>query len=196
MIKDLIKINHRKPAQELRLYIRKISTFESDGKINFTQKLTPSPYNYISYNHKTIPTSIFFKRKIRPDSRLMLAGIKTGEIYVTYRGELRQILFEFTASGFYYLFHRSPFKYQNTLIYPDILFPRGKSNKLLNELRNVEDIESQIKKIEKFLFNTVSNAVKPVVYLEQSIKLIEKNHGCVSIKDVAERAGICERQGA
>jgi len=194
MNKDFIKIYHRGPTEGLKPFIKKISVFESRGRIDFTQKLTPSPYNYISYNHKDIPTSLFANRTITPKSRLMIAGIKTEEIYVKYGGELLQILFEFSASGFYYLFHQSPFKYNNKLAEFNRIFSSQEIIELTARLSKTDDVDKQIMFIENLLFSKVAEAKIPNLYLEKSIDLIEKSHGIIHVKDIADQVEVCERQ--
>ena len=75
----MIEISHRKPDSRLSKYIRKITVFESKRKINYKQKLTPSAFTYFSYNHKSIPTSIFGNKRVKPDQRLQIAGPKINE---------------------------------------------------------------------------------------------------------------------
>ena len=107
----LINIRTIEPRPELALYLRRISVFESAGRIKYKHTLTPSPYTYISYNSKDIPVSIIDNKRVHPKQRLQVTGPKINkDIYVEYRGYLSQILIEFTASGFYHLFHVSPVK--------------------------------------------------------------------------------------
>lgn len=194
MDKDIIKIYHKDPIQELKPFIKKISLFESEGEISFTQKLTPSPYNYISYNHKDIPISVFSKKNIKPKSRLMIAGIKTEEICVQYEGKLSQILFEFTASGFYYLFHQSPVRFKNNLTELTRIFSSREVIELENKISKTDDIDLQISSIANMLILKIPGAKIPNLYLEKSIDLIEKNHGIIHIKEIVEQVEVCERQ--
>jgi AraC-like DNA-binding protein len=194
MDKDFIKIYHREPTEGLKPFIKKISVFESRGKIDFTQKLTPSPYNYISYNHKDIPISLFANRSMTPKSRLMIAGIKTEEIYVKYGGELLQILFEFSASGFYYLFHQSPVKYSNKLTEFSRIFSSQEILELIARLSKTDDVDRQIMIIENLLLTKVAEAKIPNLYLEKCIDLIEQNHGVIHIKELVDQVEVCERQ--
>ncbi|MEJ2617118.1 MAG: helix-turn-helix transcriptional regulator, partial [Ignavibacteriaceae bacterium] len=168
--------------------------FESEGEISFTQKLTPSPYNYISYNHQDIPISVFSKKNIKPKSRLMIAGIKTEEIYVHYEGKLLQILFEFTASGFYYLFHQSPVKFKNNLTELNRIFSTREVTELEKKISKTDNIDKQILLIENLLLSRISEAKIPNLYLEKSIDLIERNHGIIHIQNIVEQVEVCERQ--
>lgn len=194
MDKDFIKIYHKDSVQELKPFIKKISIFRSESDISFTQKLTPSPYTYISYNHKDIPISVFQKKRLKPESRLMIAGIKTEEIYVRYEGKLLQILFEFTACGFFYLLHQSPVRYKNNLFELNNIFSSQEIADLNNKLSKTDDIYEHILLIENLLMSKICDAKIPNLYLEKSIDLIEKNHGMLHIKDIAEQVEVCERQ--
>lgn len=194
MGKDPIKIRHLEPPPEIKSFIKRISIFESEGSISFTQKLTPSPYNYISYNHKQIPTSLFKDKTVSPGSRLMIAGIKTEEIYVKYVGELLQILFEFTASGFYYLFHQSPVRYKNKLVEVNSGFSRQEVSRLCDKLLNTDGVDKQIDLIKSLLMTKLPEAKIPNLYVEKSIEFMEQNHGILPIKDIADRIGVSERQ--
>lgn len=191
----MINITHNKPATQLSRYVRKISVFESKTKINFKQKLTPSAFTYLSYNHLEIPKSIFGKKKIHPKQRIQVAGPKIEEdIYVEYNGKLKQILVEFTASGFYYLFHVSPFRYTNSLTGFEKFSLHGENINLERELRGTDEIQKQIELIEEFLLEKRYKALPFCDYLEKSIKFIEENNGNVPIKIVAEQAEVSERQ--
>jgi AraC-like DNA-binding protein len=194
MDRDLIKITHKDPIPELEPYVKKVSVFTTNERICFTQKLTPSPYNYLSYNHLEVPISIFAKKSVYPKSRTMIAGIKTEEIYVKYEGKLQQILFEFTATGFYNLFHQSPARYKNCLIEAAKIVSTQKISKILHCVSRTDDVNRQIGLMEDLLLSKVRDAKIPNLYLEKSVSFIEENHGMVQIKDVADQAGICERQ--
>lgn len=191
----MIKLTHHKPIAELSKYIRKISVFESKSKIEFTQKLTPSAFTYLSYNHLDIPTSIFGKKKVHPMQRLQIAGPKIDmDIYVQYNGRLQQILIEFTASGFYYLFHESPLKYANSLTALQKFSSRDEYFTFEEELKSTDDIQKQIELIEDFLSDRRCKALPFCDYIEKSIKAIEEKHGNIPIKKIAEKVEISERQ--
>lgn len=191
----MIKIIHHKPTDELSKYVRKISVFESASRIKLKQKLTPSAFTYLSYNHLEIPKSIFGKKIIHPKNRLQIAGPKTDkDIYVEYNGRLMQILVEFRASAFYYLFHASPSKFANTLTSLQKFISRKEYVILEQGLIGTDDIQKQINLLEEFLLDKRSRALPFCKYLEQSIQTIEENHGNVPIRSIAEKVDISERQ--
>lgn len=191
----MINIENIKPDPLLSKYVRKISVFEGRGKIKFRQKLTPSAYTYLSYNHEEIPISIFGEKKIHPKQRLQFAGPKIDEdIYVEYNGRLKQILIEFSASGFYYLFHESPSKIVNSLCALENV-PFLKNNpQSEQELKGIDDIQKQIEVLEKYLIEMTHSALPSCDYLEKSLNLIEDNRGNIPIKLIAEQVNVSERQ--
>lgn len=191
----MIEISHRKPDSRLSKYIRKITVFESKRKINYKQKLTPSAFTYFSYNHKSIPTSIFGNKRVKPDQRLQIAGPKINEdIYVEYDGRLNQILFEFTPSGFYYLFNVSPAKLINSLSNLSDYVSCETYEQLKQDLLASDDIEQQIKMLEEVLFEKEQVSLPFSNYVEKALKIIEENNGSVHISDVIDEVGISERQ--
>ncbi|MDX1699084.1 MAG: helix-turn-helix domain-containing protein [Melioribacteraceae bacterium] len=191
----MIDIKHFEPNKRISKYVRKISLFNSKGKIKFKQKLTPSAYTYFSYNHKDIPISIFGDKKVRPKSRLMIAGPKINEdIFVEYNGDLFQILIEFNASGFYYLFHHSPLEFVNGLSDLKTCGKDISSDQLEKELLHCKDLESMVKLLEEFLSDMLQNALPFVDYIEKALSIIEKNHGNINVGYTAKEIGISERQ--
>mgnify|MGYP005846210885 CR=1 FL=1 len=191
----MIKLTHHKPIAELSKYIRKISVFESKSKIKFEQKLTPSAFSYLSYNHLDIPISIFGKKIIHPKQRLQIAGPKINmDIYVQYNGRLQQILIEFTASGFYCLFHESPLKYTNSLSGLRKFSSHNEYFTFEKELKSTDIVQKQIELIEDFLSDKRCKALPFCDYIEKSIKAIEENHGNMPISKIAEKVDVSERQ--
>lgn len=191
---DKIKIKIKDPLFPIQKFIRKISVFECTEKLCYRHKLTPSPYNYLSYNHKSIPVSIFPKYKIHHKNRLMIAGIKTEEIFVEYKGPLLQILVEFTASGFYNLFHHSPVLFVNHLIKLNKIISAVESENLETSLNKASNVNDQISILEEFFSSKIENAKDPLEYLEKAIDMLEKKHGVLHISEVAETVGVSERQ--
>jgi AraC-like DNA-binding protein len=191
----MISVQNIKPQPLLSKYIRKFSIFESKSRTKFRHKLTPSPYTYLSYNHKEIPVSVFGDMRIHPKQRLQIAGPKIDEeIYVEYNGTLKQILVEFTASGFYYLFHESPSKMINALSALENFSTLENNFQLEQELKRNDDIQIQIKIIEEYLIEKTMSALPFCNYLEESINLIEENTGNTPIRSIAEQVNISERQ--
>ncbi|HKJ80733.1 MAG TPA: AraC family transcriptional regulator [Ignavibacteriaceae bacterium] len=191
----MINVENKKPNERLSKYVRKISIFTSKENIKFKHKLTTSAFTYLSYNHERIPLSILGSKKVRPVQRLVVAGPKIHEnIYVEYDGKLKQILIEFTASGFYYLFHISPSSLLNSL-YPLDDFSNVETNRKLElKLKNISNTEKQIKILEEFLLRKVELVLPANKYVDKSLELIEENNGNIYIKNVAELINISEKQ--
>ncbi len=191
----MIDITYNKPSQKLSKYVRKISVFKSNGAIEYRHKLTPSAFSYLSYNHKDIPVSVLRNNKIQSNQRLQIAGPKIHEdIYVEYNGKLCQILVEFTASGFYYLFHISPSKLIDKLSDLSNLIPNKINKHLEQTLSKTDNIEQQIKLLEEFLFEKLHNALPFIDYIEKGLEVIEEHHGSIHIGDLIKELGISERQ--
>ncbi len=191
----MVDITHIKPDPKLSKYVRNISVFSSKERIKYRHKLTPSAYTYISYNHLDIPKSIFGKKQIQPIRRLQIAGPKlSGEIFVEYDGNLSQILIEFTASGFYYLFHISPTKLVNNLVDLSNYSSLKTSDNLERKLLEKNEVDEQIKIMENFLLEKVSSARPFACYIEEALKIFEKHKGNLPVNSILGKIGISERQ--
>ena len=155
----------------------------------------PSAFTYLSYNFKDIPGSIFNDKKINPENRLQLAGPKVdGDIYVDYNGWLSQILIEFSASGFYYLFHISPSTITNTLSDLADLISFDLIIDLEKNLSNTETGDQQIAILEDFLFERSQLALPSNGYIENALQIMEKYNGSIQINELIKKVGIGERQ--
>ncbi len=190
-----INIINQKFDKRLSRYIRRISIFKSVGRIKYNQKLTPSAFSYLSYNQKNIPVSIIGKETIHPQQRLVIAGPKISEnIYVKYDGILIQILIEFTGSGFYYLFKKSPETLLNGLVDLKKFISCEECNQLEETLLKQENENEQVKHIERFLLKKGSTALRIIDYIEKSLNIIEENHGNITVSEISKKIGISERQ--
>ena len=191
----MIKIRTIEPRKELSEYIRKISLFKTKGKIIYKQKLTPSAFTYLSYNSKDIPTSKFGKKSVQPKSRLQIAGPKISEEnYVVYNGELSQILIEFSASGFYYLFNTSPSNLNNNLTDLNNFLDNENYKQLEFELLQSQNMSSQIEILEEFLIDKISSALPFIDYIEKALMIIEKQKGHINIRTLIDKLSIGIRQ--
>ena len=191
----MIDIAHKKPNEQLSKYIRKISQFTSNGKIKYKQKLTPSTFTYLSYNHLDIPVSIFNSRRIQPDKRLQVAGPKVDDdIYVEYDGQLCQLLIEFTASGFYYLFHKSPSQFRNRLVDFDNSYFIKIDDSFEQKFKKSKTTDELVSFLEEFLINILAEALPFIDYIEKGLETIEQSNGNISVKEICNRVGISERQ--
>lgn len=191
----MISITHQKSNEQLSKYVRKISRFCSDGKIKYKQKLTPSAFTYLSYNHLDIPDSIFNSQRIQPDKRMQIAGPKLDDdIYVEYDGQLCQILIEFTASGFYYLFHTSPSQFNNRLVDFDNSLSVKIENHLEQTIKKLNSPEELVSFLQEFLINISAEALPVIDYIENGLDIIEENNGNIGVKEICNQVGISERQ--
>lgn len=190
----MIKIEQKKVRSSLTRYIRKISVFECDGRVEHRHRLIPSGCTYLSYNHRDIPTFINSKR-VTPSQRLQIAGPKTDQdICVEYHGDLQQILIEFTPTGFYYLFHNSPADYQNTLLNLSQFIPLEIVDKLAKQLISYNDPNKHITLIQNHLYDMTYQALPFCNYVEEGIKIIHGKHGNIKVKEIATAVHKSERQ--
>ena len=191
----MIKIRNIGTNKQLSKYVRKITVFESRDNFKYKQKLTPSAFTYLSYNNKDIPKSIFRNESLRPKESLQIAGPKLSDkIFVEYNSQLSQILLEFTASGFYYLFQSSPSQLTNKItplknfIDPEIY------KQLVIELKESDNIDEQILLIEEFLIDKSRQALPFINYIENALQIIEENKGHTAINELVETINIGKRQ--
>ncbi len=191
----MIRISNIEPNNLLSSYIKKYSFFESTGKINYKQKLTPSAFTYLSYNHLDIPESIIGGEKIQPSNRLQITGPKINEpFYVGHNGFCNQILIEFTASGFYYLFHHSPKMINNKLLALSEFTNTETSGQLEYELLKTNNHKERISILESFLLDLLPKALPFIDYIEKTIHNIEICHGSIQINKLTKEINISERQ--
>ena len=191
----MIRIKTIEPNKELSKYVRKIALFESKRKIKYEQKLTPSAFTYLSYNYKDIPMSRFGNKKVQPKRKLQIAGPKTSdEIFVEYNGELSQILLEFSASGFYYLFHSSPSHLVNKLSPFNKFIERDIYQQLEIDLMESTNTDEQIEILQEFLIDRLHSALPFIDYIEKALQIIEDKKGHIIINELVDNINIGKRQ--
>ena len=191
----MIDITHIEPNQKLLKYVRRICIFESKREIQYKQKLTPSAYTYFSYNLEDIPTPIIGKEKISLKQRLQVVGPKTrDDISVIYNGNLSQILVEFSATGFYYLFHKSPANLANKFLDINEFLADNSTTQLDSKLKNCADKEQQVIIIEKWLLEKSYRSSAYCEYIDKAVNILEKNHGDITITDLSSQIFVSERQ--
>ena len=126
-----MKIHFVKPIKQLSENIHKITVFISTDTIKYRQKITPSPFTCLSYNHFDIPDFRVSGKILPSKSKLQITGPKTtDDIYALHNGKLNQVLIEFTPTAFYYIFHYSPSELVNVTVSMSDLFPGQKPAEL------------------------------------------------------------------
>ncbi len=190
----MLKLSFAKIKPQLVPYIRKITLFDSMAAIDYTQKIMQSGYSYMSYNLKDIPTLFVGKELMKNDSRLQMIGPKTkNNIYVHHCGRIEQVLLEFTATGFYRLFMKSPAQYCNLSVsYADFL-EQGKSHKLGKMLIGNHDIASIVNDIQNYLIKLANKAAEVDERISETILVMEKLEGVMSVQEAYQIANIGER---
>jgi len=190
----MISIKQSSVKRPLARYLRKISVFESTYPIEHKHRLIPSGCTYLSYNHKDIPTYNHVN-KVKSTQRLQITGPKTDQnICVEYEGELLQILIEFTATGFYYIFHSSPASILNSLVDPSQFVSHETLENLTSNLLATDDPNTHIDILQDYLIELSYHALPFCNYMEKAIPILENNIGKNAIKDIAIAVNKSERQ--
>jgi len=181
--------------KELEHCIRKITIFLSGDYTRFRQKLTPSPYCCITYNHYTIPDLSVNNKIIKSDQRLQITGPKTSDdIYALHNGRLSQVLIEFTATGFYCFVRRTPYDYLNTSVALGSIINGSHIEKLMDNLALTDFPNDHAALIQQFIGSMNILKSHKYSYLETAVRLIEESNGNISVNTVCNQISISERQ--
>jgi AraC-like DNA-binding protein len=181
--------------KEIEHCVRKITIFRSGEFSGFRQKLTPSPYCCLTYNHYHIPDLAFKDEIIKSNHRLQITGPKTlDEIYALHNGRLSQVLIEFTATGFYCFFRETPADYLNTTMALTKLMDSSNAGILLDDLTKTDDPNEHAQLIQQFIASVNVIKSNKYSYLETAIRLIEESNGNISVNKVCRQINISERQ--
>jgi len=190
-----MKITVIKPKKKLADFIRKITVFKTVRKITYQQKITPSPFTCLSYNHYDIPDFKANNKVIIPESKLQLTGPKINDDnYALHHGKLSQVLIELSPSSFYYLFGQSPSSIVNQTIAIGKFIPESKSRTIIKWLEENNNYRSHIRKLSEFLEELKASALPPVEYIETAISLIDKSSGNITVNSICEQINKSERQ--
>jgi len=184
-----------KPSEKLKDHIQKITVFRTSQKIKYQQKLTPSPFSCLSYNHYDIPDFKVKSKVIIPENKIQLTGPKTDDnIYALHNGKLSQVLIELTPSSFYYLFGHSPAGIVNQTVAISKIIPETKSLALTEWLAENNNSRSHIRKLTEFIEEKIASALPRIDYVDDSIKLIDKSSGNITVHSVCDQINKSERQ--
>lgn len=179
----------------LKKYIRKISIFKCKGAFSYRQKLTPTAFMYLTYHHEDIPPNIIGNETINPNFRLQIDGPKIyKDGYIEYNGKLNRILVEFTATGFYYLFHSSPADCIDKLFKLENFVPIEAVHNLEHELQALNNSEEQVNIIQEFLLELFYKALPFCDYIENALGIINNQCGRITVNDIIEKLRISKRQ--
>lgn len=172
-------------------FIRKITLFESSGVVEFKQRLMPSMYTYLSFNMKDIPVFICAKQKFQPAHRLQIAGPKTrSNIYVEHKGSINQILVEFTATGFYELFHRTAAAYCNQLVDYNLL--RDDAH-IAESMMNCKNLDDCCDHLQNHLIDISGQAIVADDRICKALNFINGNKGIISVQNVCDEVNMSVR---
>jgi AraC-like DNA-binding protein len=190
-----MNIQFLSPDDQLFGFLHKISLFTSQDEIKYNQKLTPSPFTCISYNHHYIPEFKVSEKVFSSSSQLQITGPKTlDNIYAMHNGRLSQILFEFTPTGFYYIFKQSPTRLVNRTISLSEFVDEKLLSNISGQLVKIKEPITRVKLLEGFLIDLKFQALIPIDYIEKAILLVDESFGNISVRSVCEKVGKSERQ--
>jgi len=190
-----MKIHSVKPINQLSANIHRITVFISSEEIKYRQKLTPSPFTCLSYNHNYIPDFKVANKTLQSKSKLQITGPKTTDnIYALHNGRLNQILIEFSASAFYYIFHYSPSELENVTVPFSDIFPEQQLNELLNKLFNSRNYRTRVKLLQEFIVSLSDKVITPLDYIEEALLLIDESLGGISVHNICKNVNKSERQ--
>ena len=183
------------PTEKYQDFIRKITIFRTTKKIIQQQKITPSPFTCLSYNHFDIPDFKVENKIIKLKNRLQITGPNTrDDIIVLHKGNLYQVLIELSPSAFYYFFRKSPADIENQIVPITKLVNKIRIDKLLQSLLENNNYKSLIKKLTKFLEELKALSLPPVDYIENAISLIDESRGIITVNSVCEQINKSDRQ--
>lgn len=190
-----MQINTFQPDLKYKDIIQKITVFKTSEKIVRQQKITPSPFTCLSYNHFDIPKFKVNNSIIEAQSKLQITGPKTNdEIYALHDGNLFQVLIELQPTSFFYLFNKSPQAYENRIIAFSKLVDKGKAEGLINSLAVNNSTEELINKLCNFLLELNNSSQLKVEYIEDTVSFIEEENGNTSVNMICKRINKSERQ--
>ncbi len=175
--------------------LRKITVFQSGEYSVFKQKLTPSPYCCLTFNHFHIPDFVVGNEIFKSGQKLQVTGPKTrDDIFALHNGRLSQVLIEFTVTGFYFLFKRSPLVFLNSTVPLGSLLGATVPDKLAIDLAKTDNPNEHAFFIQQFIssINTIQSL--RFSYLASAINLIEESNGNINVSSVCRQINIGERQ--
>jgi AraC-like DNA-binding protein len=181
--------------KELESCIRKITIFQSGEYTNYRQKLTPTPYSCITYNHYNIPDLEVNHEIFKSVYRLQATGPKTrDDIIALHNGKLSQVLIEFTATGFFCFFRRSPADYLNTSVALTNLIDGSNTEMLSDDLAKTDNPNEHAELIQQFIASMNILTSHKYSYLVTAIRLIEESNGNINVNTICQQINISERQ--
>ena len=183
------------PDKDLSFYIDKIRVLYTDDEIHNKQKITPSPYTCLSYNHFSIPKFSVKGEAFISENKLQLTGPKiSDDIYALHNRKLSQVLIEFSPTGFFCLFGQSPRDFVNRTISLSRLNKINSINDLLKNLNQSDNYISHIEILQDYLLTLVPRDFEPIDYINKAINTIDELSAKVTVHSLCKKIGIGERQ--
>jgi len=191
----MINLTLSTPPKELSKHIRKIFYIESRGETKHLQKVIPNPFPNFSFFPKLVPIPNV-NNKIEPIvKKLNFSGpIIDKDVVLEYFGKIDHLVYEFTASGFYSLFHRSPSKIIDELSPFGNIISSKICRRLEKELSVVNEISQQKKIIEEFLIERSKLSLPVCKYVAKALEIANNHKGYISVNSLADQVNIGPRQ--
>ncbi len=182
-------------STQMETIIRKITVFICGEYSAFKQKLTPTPYSCLTYNHYTIPELMVNNEILTPSHRIQVTGPKTrDDIYALHYGKLSQVLIEFTVTGFFSLFGKTPLELLNITVPIDHLCRNSLVLKMTDDLTKTDNPNSHAEILQSFMDSENKQMHIKFYYLYQAVRMIESSFGNISVGDISRQINISERQ--
>ncbi len=132
-----------------------------------------------------------WQEKNQADKRLQIAGPKTrSDIYVEHNGAIEQLLFEFTACGFYRLFSTSPEAYCNNPQEPGPILANSAMDESLDKTFSIYDCAYKLQDCLKALSNDAREADNRII---RSLTLIMESKGIINVTDICDEVNMSAR---
>lgn len=134
------KITEEKPSEALLPFVKRYLNFEYDNPEKFINHIAPTGTMFLNHTYGDRTSLVMMGDTVttRQPQLVILGQVIRKDFRVEYRGIVRQLLVEFTSTGFYELFHCPAHKFNNQII--DI---REINTKEINYNEFVEEIIEQ-----------------------------------------------------
>lgn len=191
----MVNLTISSPPEELSKYIRKILFIKSNGNSEHLQKVISNPFVYLSFIPNNPPLPIVGNQNLPIDQNIYFTGpILKEDVVLKYCGKIEHLFYEFSALGFYSLFHTSPSRFTNKLLPFSKIVETKNYETLQSKLSDAKNISQQKNLIEEYLLELSKNSLPVFDYIEVALEIIEEHNGYIPVNRIIEQVNISERQ--
>lgn len=191
----MVNLTISSPLMELSKYIRKILYVKSNGNSEHLQKVISNPFVYLSFIPNNPPLPIVGNQHLPIDQNIYFTGpILKKDVILKYNGKIDHLFYEFSALGFYSLFHTSPSGFINNLLPFNKTVAPSIYETLQSKLSEANNISQQKIIIENLLLDLSKNSLPVYEYIKVALNIIEKHNGYIPVNQIVEQVNISERQ--